>query len=199
MLGIDIGADEKMISKDENRSWDFGKLIVLAIFSVYFLNIAFCYTDNWSFIDNVNIWVHEAGHFIFMFFGNDFLYIAGGTIMQLLMPAIFIGYFYHTNQKFSAALTFFWLGENFISVSVYMADAVDMVLPLIGGGGTEGHDWHNMFTILGILPYTEILAGATRTLGVFIMFFAIGWGIKYSRKTKMAPEMIINGRKYGNF
>ena len=163
---------------------NFFKLSVLALFSIYFLDIAFRYENNWCFVDGMNIWIHEAGHFLFMIFGNDFLTIAGGTIMQLLMPAAFIGYFYHTNQKFSAALTFFWLGESFVNVSVYMADAVDMVLPLIGGGGTEGHDWHNMFTMLGLLPYTETLAAATRMLGALIIFVAIGWGMVLSRKSE---------------
>lgn len=63
-----------------------------------------------------------------------------------------------------------------------MADAVDMVLPLINSDGTEGHDWHNMFSMLGLLPYTEVLANATRMLGALIIFFAIGWGIMLSRK-----------------
>jgi len=182
MQEVDFGSDGKTILP-EKKVFDFGKLAVLAIFSIYFLNLSFNY-PGWCFLDGMNIWIHEAGHFLFAFFGNEFLTIAGGTILQILMPAIFVAYFYLNGQKFSAALTTFWLGENFFDISVYMADAVVLELPLLGGGGSEGHDWLNMFSMLGILDHAETIARATHIFGVLIVVFAIIWGLKYSRKQK---------------
>lgn len=182
MSEVDIGYDGEIIPKEE-KVFDFGKLFVLAVFSVYFLSILSNYSG-WCFIDGMNIWVHEAGHFLFAFFGSRFLTIAGGTIMQLLMPALFVAYFYLSGQRFSAALTTFWLGENFFNISIYMTDAVVLELPLLGGGGSESHDWLNMFSMLGILDRTETIAAATRLLGVAIILFAIGWGTMLSCKSK---------------
>ena len=174
--------EKDFTSLEEGKSFDYWKLGVLALFSIYFLDIAFRYENNWCFIDGVNIWMHEAGHFLFMFTGSDFITILGGTILQILVPIVFVLYFYANDQRFSAALTTFWLGESIVNVSVYMADAVVMQLPLIGGGGTEGHDWHNMFLILDILPMTSTLSTITRMLGSLIIMFAIVWGINESRK-----------------
>lgn len=182
MLEANLNSERKNIASKE--SWDKGKLAILALFALYFLDVAFRYKDNWCLVDGMNIWIHEAGHFLFMIFGSEFLTIAGGTLSQILMPLMFIAYFYFTEQKFSAALTVFWLGESVVNVSVYMADAVDMALPLIGGNGTEGHDWHNMFSMLGVLPMTQPLSAAVRMLGVMIIFFAIAWGITLSRKER---------------
>lgn len=165
--------------------WDRWKLTVLAIFSVYFLDVVVLYKDSWCFIDGMNIWIHEAGHFLFMIFGSEFLTIAGGTLMQLIVPIVFVIYFLYTEQGFSASLTLFWLGESLVNVSVYMRDAVDMVLPLIGGGGTEGHDWHNMFSMLGLLPYTQLLANITHAIAILIVLFAIGWGLSFCRKEEI--------------
>lgn len=168
--------------KEEGNNFDYWKLGILSIFSAYFLDIAFRYKNNWCFIDGVNIWMHEAGHFLFMFLGSDFITIAGGTMLQILVPIVFVLYFYANDQRFSAALTTFWLGESIVNVSVYMADAIDMQLPLIGGGGTEGHDWHNMFLMLDILPMTSTLSAITRMLGGLIIMSAIVWGVNESRK-----------------
>jgi len=168
--------------------WDRWKLAVLAVFSLYFLDVVVLYKDRWCFIDGMNIWIHEAGHFLFMVSGSDFLMIAGGTLMQLIVPIVFVVYFLYSEQGFSASLTLFWLGESLVNVSVYMRDAVDMVLPLIGGGGPESHDWHNMFSMLGLLPYTQHLANITHSIAILIVFFAIGWGLSFCRKEEIVQS-----------
>lgn len=180
MSGIDsdtLGAD----APQQKTRFNFWKLSALFLFACYFLHIAFFYTDQWCLLDGMNIWVHEAGHFFFSFSGSDFLTILGGTLLQLLVPLVFVLYFYSTSQNFSAALTVFWLGESLINVSVYMADAVTMQLPLLGGG-TEGHDWHNLFSMLGLLPQTAAWSFATHTLGVLVILLAIVLGIASSRE-----------------
>lgn len=45
-------------------------------------------------------------------------------------------------------------------MSIYAADAQARALPLIGNLGPESHDWHNMLTMLGLLEYTPLIAGA---------------------------------------
>jgi hypothetical protein len=161
--------------------YDFLKLGTLFLAALYFLDIAFFYRDNWCFLDGMNLWIHEAGHFLFMLSGNDFLTILGGTILQLLMPLLFIWYFFTRGQRYSAALTTFWLGESLVNISVYMGDAVAMQLPLLGGS-TEGHDWHNLLSMLDILSSAQQLSGMTRMLGALVILGALVAGAAYSRR-----------------
>lgn len=176
-----------MIIIDEFRGqkFEYWKIGILAVFTLYFLSIASDPAE-WTFLNNVNLLMHEAGHFIFMIFGSELLTIAAGTIMQIAMPLVFVLYFYATGQKFSGALTMFWLGQNFINVSVYAGDAVARALPLLGGD-IDGHDWNNMLSILGLLPHTDLIAAAIRYIGVIIIFAAIFFGLLASRKE---PEKV---------
>ncbi len=158
--------------------FDKGKLIILAIAAIYFSGSVF-YPNDWRFIDGVNLLIHESGHFIFMFLG-EFMAVAGGTIFQILIPAVFAVYFYWNNQKFSGALVMFWLGQSIINVSVYAADAQAMNLPLLGGDNVI-HDWNYLFNRLGLLSSAEAVGGAIRGLGIIIMIAAAMAGFINSR------------------
>ena len=157
--------------------WKFG---VLGLFVFYSFGSRLEYNNSWRFFDGIDLWVHEAGHFFFMFLGNDFITIAGGTIMQLLVPLIFIFYFYYTGQKFSASLVYFWLGESILDVAIYMDDAIDRALPLIGGG-IEGHDWHNMLSMLGMLHMAPVLSDLVQILGIGVIIIGVAEGLRSSR------------------
>ncbi len=150
------------IKKKYNKT-DYIKIAAVIILSVYFFWIAF--KPGWHFIDNVNLIFHEAGHFIFMFFGH-FMNIAGGTLMQLIIPAICSLYFFRTKQYFSAALLLFWLGESFINISIYAADAQTMQLPLLGGDATI-HDWNEMLGTLNLLNKASLVGAIIQFLGIF--------------------------------
>jgi hypothetical protein len=120
--------------------------------------------DTWRFLDYVNLVIHEAGHFIFAAFG-EFMTIAGGSIMQVLMPAAFVVYFLREEQKYSAGLVALWLGESIGNVATYASDAITRQLPLITGDSAD-HDWHNMLAMLGILSWTPTIGFLLRALAV---------------------------------
>jgi hypothetical protein len=61
-----------------------------------------------------------------------------------------------------------WLGQSFIDVSVYAADAQTRAIPLIGGIGPENHDWWNMLIMTGALHHTPVIAGALVAAGVLV-------------------------------
>ncbi|MDX1418579.1 MAG: hypothetical protein R3181_01315 [Rubricoccaceae bacterium] len=107
---------------------------------------------------SVNLLPHEAGHFFFRFFGT-FMMFAGGTIWQLVFPCIFVWYCVSNDLKVGLQVSLLWLGQNFVDVSVYAADAQARALPLIGGLGPEAHDWYNMLAMLGLLEHTPLIAG----------------------------------------
>ena len=155
------------------------KLVVALITSLYFF---WCAYDpyQWHFIDGVNLIIHEAGHFIFGFFG-EFIMIGGGSLFQVIMPALFVGYFWYNEKYYSAALVLFWVGESILNVSVYAGDAVALQLPLLGGQDSV-HDWNYLLSSLNLLPATAKIAGAIRLLGTIAIALAALGSIRFARR-----------------
>lgn len=137
-----------------------------AVGLLYFLYYAST-TDQWHFIDNANLLIHEGGHIVFMIFGQ-FVYVLGGSLMQVLLPSIFVGYFWLRKEYYSASLLLFWVGQNIINVSVYAGDSVRMELPLLGGD-SSGHDWHYLLSHTNLLQYTDQIAGLFYWTGLAII------------------------------
>lgn len=155
------------------------KKFINLFIALYFFNTAL-HPNDWHFIDSVNLIFHEAGHPIFMFFG-EFFHAAGGTIFQISIPVFITFYFWKKEEFYSASLTLFWLGQNFINISVYARDAIVQELPLLGGDAVQ-HDWTAMLSMLGILKYTPIIANIFFYLGILIMLTALYYSIINSRK-----------------
>ena len=132
-----------------------------------------------SFISNINLIFHEAGHAIFRFFGR-FIHILGGTLGQCLIPLIVTVQFIRQKDNFEASIGLWWFGQNFIDVAPYIYDAWDRKLPLLGGGtgqDTPGrHDWHNLLTMMNSLDNYAGIASFVGNLGKVIMFFSFIWG-----------------------
>ncbi len=100
--------------------------------------------------------IHEAGHYIFFLFGS-FIHIAGGSLMQLIMPALFAFSFFRTGQNFSGSIMFYWLAINFFNVGQYAGDAVNMNLELLGGDNVL-HDWHELLSMTHLLNFTKSIS-----------------------------------------
>ena len=169
------------MGKTTNQSgWSWPKLAVAVIATIYF---AWCAIDpsRWHFIDGVNLVIHEAGHVVFSFLG-EFMMIAGGSLFQVIMPALFVGYFIYNEKYYSAALVLFWVGESILNVSVYAGDSLALQLPLIGGEDSV-HDWNYLLTSLNLLPATAKIAGAIRLLGTLVIALAAFGSIKFARRT----------------
>ncbi len=157
------------------------KLVVAIVFSLYFVWIAIAPMQG-SFLDIVDLPIHETGHLLFRPFG-EFMTIAGGSLLQVIFPAVFVGYFVWHLKYFSAAIVLFWVGQSVLNVYVYAADAQVMQLVLLSGfTGSEGsfHDWNYMLTSLGLLDSTKIVAGLIRALGTLTIIAAAVLSIYYS-------------------
>jgi hypothetical protein len=131
-------------------------------------------------VDNFNLVIHEAGHILFIPFGQ-FMTIAGGSLFQVIVPATFAAYFYYQKKHFSSALVLFLVGESLLNVSVYAGDAVLMELPLLGGDDSI-HDWNWMLDRLGLLDHTREIAGAIRALGALTILSAVVGSFLYARR-----------------
>ncbi len=157
------------------------KLIFAVLLAIYFLWIAYDPMQG-SFLDHVDLAIHETGHLVFRIFG-EFIGIAGGTLFQLIIPAVFVGYFVWRMEYYSAAIVLFWVGQSFLNVWVYASDAVVMQLVLTSGlTGSEGsfHDWNYMLTRTGLIGSTKTIAGLIRLTGTIVILAAAFSSIYYS-------------------
>lgn len=145
---------------------NYPKLIFAILLSVYFLWIAYDPMLG-SFLDNVDLPIHETGHLLFRPLG-EFMMIAGGSLFQVIFPAVFVGYFLWQRSFYSAAIVLLWVGQSIINVWVYASDAIVMQLVLTSGfTGSEGsfHDWNYLLTATGLLGSTKTVAGIIRFSG----------------------------------
>jgi len=139
-----------------------------------------------SMLDRVNLVAHEAGHLLFSWFG-EFIQVIGGTLGQLFVPSAFVVYFYLRREFFSSAVSLFWAGQSFFSISVYIKDARVMDLPLVSVGGGEDtiHDWNYILAKLGILGWDHALGSMAFWIGMMIIAVSIVWAVYNSFE---APE-----------
>lgn len=142
--------------------------------SLIILHVAVYWTLNrgeYGLIDNVDLVIHEAGHLFFMFFGK-FIYTLGGTLMQIILPSLIAFTFFRNNYRTGVQFGLLWLGQNFINISVYAADAQARKLPLLGGNKVY-HDWHYLLSELGILEYDFIVGYTFYAIAILIFILTI--------------------------
>lgn len=132
-----------------------------------------------SFLHLINLPFHEAGHIIFIPLGR-FMTILGGSLGQVLMPIICLGTFLiKTRDPFGAAVALWWTAESLMDIAPYINDARALDLMLIGGvtgKETDGHDWNNILTMLGLLEWDHRLAHIAYNFGILLMLASILWG-----------------------
>jgi len=157
------------------------KLAFALLLTIYFLWIAYDPMQG-SFLDNVDLPIHETGHLIFRLLG-EFMGIAGGSLFQVIFPAVFVGYFLWQRSLYSAGIVLFWVGQSILNVWVYASDAVVMQLVLTSGfTGSEGsfHDWNYLLTATGLIGSTKTVAGIIRFLGTSTILIASVLSVYFS-------------------
>ena len=160
---------------------NYPKLVFAGLFILYFGWIALDPMQG-SFLDTLDLPIHETGHLLFRPFGQ-FMMVAGGSLFQVIMPAIFVGYFVWQRSFYSAAIVLFWVGQSILNVWVYAADAVVMQLVLTSGfTGSEGsfHDWNYLLTATGLISSTKLVAGIIRFVGTLVIISAGVLSVYYS-------------------
>lgn len=145
------------------RHYWLGYILLAA--AIYFLLNRGVYT----FLDLINLFIHETGHLVFSLFG-EFVHFLGGTLMQILLPLFVSVAFFLRAQKYLTQIFLFWLGHNFINISVYVDDANKMKLKIIGGI----HDWNWILNKIDLIDYAEEIGYVFIGLSIFsfiLMFF----------------------------
>ncbi len=151
------------------------------VFYVVFLTYAFSKHGAFLFIDLANLVVHEGGHLLFGWFGPT-LGLWGGTILQWLVPLLLAAYFFSQRQAAAFAFCSFFFFENWLYTATYMADARAMLLPLVTAGDSDyiEHDWHTIFSSLGVLQYDTKIAAVVSFLGWCGMIGTVVWLVRRS-------------------
>jgi hypothetical protein len=160
----------------------WGRVAVFAVFVVwgfYFVSLDLRTNDiGASFMHRVNLVFHEAGHVIFMPFGQ-FMHILGGSLGQLLMPAIVLGVMVFKNHdNFGGSICLWWLGQSLKDLAPYINDARDLQLQLLTGSSQdvpETHDWANILIDLGLIMREKKIALAADITGSMIILAALAW------------------------
>jgi len=98
---------------------------------------------------------------------GQFINFASGTIFQLLIPTICLFHFKRKGSNLGWQLCLFWIGQNFLNISIYIGDAIRQVLPLVGGGV---HDWTYLLTAMGLIAHTHFIAKIIFLIGSAIIF-----------------------------
>ena len=121
---------------------------------------------------------HEFGHILFSPFG-EFMHVAGGSLMQFLMPLGFGIYFVRwRGDNLAGWLMLWWEGTQWVNLAPYCYDAKKPEMILLTGrtGDTGAHDYVDMLGDLGLLNRAHEVAALMKYFGVLLMLLALVWG-----------------------
>ncbi len=213
------GTDDKATPRDGGlAAWLFhvpdevsrtnwmGRIAALAVFCLWTLLI-WRDTDiadgeiGSNFLHMILLPFHEAGHYaIFRWFGQ-FIMILGGTLGQHLLPIVLgVALLVKRRDPFGAALFFWLLGFSVIDMGVYMYDAYDPKIGLLGGGTgaeSDGHDWQNIFGDLKLLKKARGIGLFFGWVGKAMMLAALAWAawIIWLQKARLSDSPLAEGDK----
>lgn len=120
---------------------------------------------------------HEFGHLFFAAFGEG-MAIAGGSLMQLLVPLGAMALLLKQGDYFGVSVGGAWLASSLTDLAVYIGDARAHDLDLVGFGEDAVHDWAWLLGRAGALQHDLRLAGLARGLGALLLaasFLAGAW------------------------
>jgi hypothetical protein len=143
----------------------------------------------WDLFDDVNLAIHEAGHVFFGILG-DIPGVLGGSLFQVIVPAVFAGYFFRTKQVFSGAMTLAWVAQSLVNVSIYIRDARAQELALLGGENSI-HDWWYLLVSWDLLEADVRIAGFVRFLAAlcFLAALVIGATVTFGEARNSSPPI----------
>lgn len=137
----------------------------------------------------IDFGAHEFGH-LFFSFGGEWLAVAGGSLMQLIVPVGAAVVMVATPKKdwFGALACGTWLAASLAELAPYIADARAQDLDLVSfspDGG--GHDWHYLLAHAGMLRQDIALARFTRFVAVCVLIVTVVLAAMLFRRMARRP------------
>lgn len=163
------GADSSRRTVPAERRFRLALTLGLAVYGWILLRSP----ETYRWIDSLDLAIHETGHLVFGV-GGERLMLLGGTLFQLLVPAVFVAALWRQGDRHGATIPLWWMGQNCWNISVYIRDARAQELPLVGGGE---HDWALLLGSAGLLHHDQAIGGAVYLAGVMLYLVAVvaGW------------------------
>ena len=164
-------------NRHESTFW--GHALIYVIFVLWGLRFIFGGIDwtsvNSSFLHLASLPFHEYGHLMFSPLGT-FMMFLGGSLFQIMLPLLpLFAFMVMQRENFPASIMLWWVGQNFIDVSVYIADAPTRLIPLTTGD-IESHDWWNLLTMTDTMDGASTYASLCFLTGVLIILVSNAWG-----------------------
>jgi len=138
--------------------------------------------ESGSFLDGIDLAIHETGHLVFGPFG-EVIGFAGGTLFQLIVPAVFVWFFAKRGDRHAATVALWWIAQNLWNISVYVRDARVQELPLVGGGE---HDWAYLLGRFGLLVHDQGIGRGVHFLGTMVCLVAVAAGLLFVVRSSAA-------------
>src|SRR5437660_2188220 len=135
---------------------------------------------NWgqlTLLDNIHLVTHEAGHLLFGWLGET-LGLWGGTLLQLLVPALLAMAFVIRREIPGVAFCVLAFFHSLSGVAIYMSDALRQELPLVTVGAPADeaqHDWVRIFSQLGVLPHAIQIGNTVRLAAWAGLVLTLAW------------------------
>ena len=162
------------------RRWRGVLTVTLAVYGIW----CGATPDHFHWPDALDLPIHETGHIVFGW-GGEVLAALGGTLFQLIIPLVFVIYFWRRKDRHAASVALWWIGQNCFNIARYIADARAQELPLVGGGE---HDWAFLLASWRLLPQDTAIAYYARGFAWLLIATAtwLGW-LSLSREPATEP------------
>ena len=154
--------------------------LVLAVYGIPLMR----HPEAGGFLDGIDLAIHETGHLVFAPFG-EVIQFAGGTLFQLIVPAVFLGYFLRRGDRHAATVAQWWIAQNLWNISVYVRDARTQELPLVGGGE---HDWAFLLGHFGVLAHDQGIGRTFHAVGTLLWLTSVAAGLLFSLTATVAES-----------
>jgi len=151
-------------------TWRAAALVLLA----WQATIPFRDTAGFHVFRGITFGAHEFGHLFFALSGNEWLTVAGGSFMQLLVPIGAAGIMRYYRDWFGVSACGLWLASSFGDLAPYIADARAMDLDLVSfSEDGAGHDWNYLLGKARLLFQDQTLARLDRFVGVMVLLASV--------------------------
>jgi hypothetical protein len=151
-------------------------ILWMSFYALLLIYLAAHYSEL-TWLDNVHLPIHEGGHLLFGWFGAT-LGVWGGTILQLLVPALLAATFAVRADLLGTTFCAVGFFHSLTGVATYMIDALRRELPLVTVGAPADeaeHDWVHIFGDLGVLPHAIQIGTATRLIAWAGFLATLAW------------------------
>lgn len=169
--------------QDDARDWCRGRAwtwrAAVAVLLGWQASIAFRDPEGFHLFRGITFGAHEFGHLFFALSGSEWLAVAGGSLMQFLVPFGAIAIMRYYRDWFGVAMCGLWLASSFADLAPYISDARAMDLDLVSFSEDGAvHDWNYLLGKAGLLFKDQVIARIDRFAGFVALVASLafaGW------------------------